>query len=292
LVALTSRHRFFWFALAFSVGCTAKSVSPPPVSTPSPAPIPAPTTSATDSTSVGSWSFNYAPGPAVYQVTRSAEVRRTDSSTTSSAKSGNSTHEILTFEVKGPESVITAVVDSFTPITQELIGQQNQLPVQISASLASGGLTINDSSNTTTCSVVRSVLTTDLENLVIPFPSTLTSGSSWKDSLDIKGCQAGIPISTHLTRFFRVKGQRSYGAYQVLEIARSDSAEIDGEGGLQQHHLTMHAVGTATGTYYLSVNTGQILRLAVDQLLDIHVSTVGTKAQFRQRSQQEFVLTP
>jgi hypothetical protein len=84
----------------------------------------------------------------------------------------------------------------------------------------------------------------------------------------------------------------SYAGYQVLAVTRTDSAQINGEGGLQQHHVTLHATGTGTGTYYLSVNAGEIRRFAVDQLLDINVLTVNRKTLFRQRSRQEFVLVP
>jgi hypothetical protein len=217
---------------------------------------------------------------------------RTDTASSQSAISTNSTHETLTFEIGREGTVITAVVDSFTPISQEPATQQIQPPTQISALLAGNGLTITDTSDKDRCFPIRSALITDLQNLVVPFPQILTTGLTWTDTLSVKGCQAGIPISTQATRQFTIGGELTYGAYRVLEITRTDSAQIEGEGGLQQHHLTIHAIGTGRATYYLNVNTGQIIRLAVDQVLTAQVLSTSSRAQFQQRLRQEFVVTP
>jgi hypothetical protein len=292
LMSLIPRQRWACCLVGFTVACAGGHSLPRPPSAPQPT-LPSPTTAVLpDSTNRSSWSFSYTPGSRSYRVTRSGEVVRTDTTTSQSVTSTNSTRETLTFEIGGDGTIITAVVDSFAPIAQDSASQQIQLPVEVSASLATNGLTLTDSTEKDHCSLIRSTLINDLQNLVIPIPQALTTGLTWTDTLRVKGCQAGIPTSVQATRQFTVGGELSYGAYQVVEIIRTDSAQIEGEGGLQQHHLTIHAAGTGRATYYLSVNTGQIVHLTVDQVLTAQILATGSRAEFRQHSNQEFVFTP
>jgi hypothetical protein len=293
-LTMTSSRNWVWVISAFSLACTSAHGPATPVSKPLPEESRPSRTATADSGSRKAWSFAYTPGPQTYRVKREGEVQQADSIVARNEVSDNTTQETLTFDVGTQGIAITAIVDSSTPARQEHAqDQQNRPPVHVSAVLADNRLSISDTeSNADLCTPVKSVLTTDLQNLVIPFPEQLSPGLSWKDSVDIKGCQTGIPTQTHITRSFTVGEQISYGGYQVLAITRTDSAQITGEGGLEQHHVVLHAAGTGTGTYYLSVNTGHIVRLTLDQLLDISVVTSSSTAQFQQRSRQEFILAP
>jgi hypothetical protein len=290
---MTTRRIWTWGALAISCACTSRHA--PPTSAPNPLPTAAvpPPASNTDSTGEGAWSFTYAPGVRTYRITRNALARRADSASAQDESSSNLTHETLTFEVGPQGTTISAVVDSFAPVPAGLGNnvQPIQLPAQISGLLAGNAVTVT-TGDMDTCSPIKSVLITDLQNLAVPFPNPLTPGLSWKDSLDLKGCQAGIPTVIHVTRLFLVRGEIAYQGRQVLEVARADSARMDGEGGIQQHHFSIHAMGSGTSTYYLNVNTGEVVHLSADQVLNIEVTTVSSKSHFRQDSKQEFVLTP
>ena len=78
----------------------------------------------------------------------------------------------------------------------------------------------------------------------------------------------------------------------ALQVTRSDTAQLGGEGGLQRHRVSIHALGTGTATYYLDVATGQVLRLDINQVLNVDVITLATKSQFQQHLEQMFVLSP
>jgi hypothetical protein len=280
--------------VVFSSACAGTHRSPPPASEPHPTPSTPAIQPASDSMGQGPWAFSYTAGVRTYTIHRMATVRRTDSVTNQEATSANTTHEILTFEVRPPGTAITAVIDSFIPVAQASVGrlQSNQLPTQLSGLLADGLLTIgNDGPSTDSCSQIQSILVADLRNLAVPFPDSLTRGFSWKDSVAFKGCQVGVPTLVQITRSFIVVGEVSYDGHRVLEIARADSVHMDGEGGLQQHHVFVHASGTGTAKYYVDVGNGQIIRLSTDQLLDIEVATVRSKSRFRQTATQEFALT-
>jgi hypothetical protein len=175
-----------------------------------------------------------------------------------------------------------------------LIGsvQPVQLPVQASGSFTDSSLTITTDKIGGKCNMVSSLLATDLHNLLVAFPERLSTGMSWKDSTDVEGCQAGIPTSAHTTRSYTVSGNASYEGHPVLVILRTDTTRAKGEGGLQQHRASIDATGTGTALYYLDAGNGRVVRLTVDQLLDLAVTASGKRSQFRQNSKQEFQIVP
>jgi hypothetical protein len=140
--------------------------------------------------------------------------------------------------------------------------------------------------------MVSSMLAADLHDLLIPFPEQLSAGVTWRDSTEVQGCQAGIPTSAHTTRSYIVSGDTSYGGGSALAILRTDTTHARGEGGLQQHRVSIDAVGTGTALYYLDIATGRVIRLTVDQLLDLEVTASGRRSQFKQNSKQEFLIVP
>ncbi|MEO8908972.1 MAG: hypothetical protein ABI408_01925, partial [Gemmatimonadaceae bacterium] len=188
----------------------------------------------------------------------------------------------------------TVVVDTFATTTQGLIGpvQPVQLPIQSSGSLVDNTVTINSQTESEKCSTVSSMLVTDINNLLVAFPAQLSSGVVWKDSTDVKGCQAGVPTSAHTIRSFVVSGQRSYEGRSVLLIMRADTTRAEGEGGLQQHRVSIHATGTGTAVYYLDTTAGRILHLTVDQILNLSLGTLTGQFQFNQDSKQDFRIVP
>jgi hypothetical protein len=199
-------------------------------------------------------------------------------------------HEIITLEPKDQSIGVVAVVDTFETTTQGLIGvvQPISLPVQVSGNLTAGLLTLNTDPSTDVCRPVTSVLNTDLNNLIVSFPTTMTLGMSWKDSADMKGCQAGIRTSAHLVRSFKVSGETLYEGQKVATVARADTAYIEGEGGLQQHRLSVKANGTGGATYYLDTTTGHLIYLVVDQLLSFDIATLAQRYRFNENSREEF----
>lgn len=277
------------------VGCAGARSSPSGAPRPTPTspvsglPVPGavPTT--------GVWSFKYAPGGVTYRISRSAAIESRDPDSTSRREiSTNITHESLSFEPIDQLINFTAIVDTFATTTQGLIGpvQPTQLPIQISGSLLDNSLTVNDDTTAGKCNPATSVVVADLHNLLVTFPAQLSSGVAWKDSTDIKGCQAGIPTSSHSTRSYLVNGESSYEGHPVLLIQRADTTRAQGEGGLHQHRVSVDAAGTGTAIYYLDTAAGHIVHLTVDQILDLRVTTSARQLHFRQDSKQDFRIAP
>ena len=288
-------RRTCWYLLsALVVACSGARSSPPGVPSPLPGspvsqpPVPvAPT--------AGASSFKYASGTIRYRISRSAAIESTGpDSQTHREISTNITSELLTLEPVDGATNFTALVDTSATTTQGLIGsvQPVQLPVQLSGSLTDSSLTIKPGTTAGKCNAVGSMLGTDLHNLLIVFPEQLSTGATWKDSTDVQGCQAGVPTSVHTNRSYAISGTASYEGRPVLVLLRSDTTRAKGEGGLQQHRVSIDATGTGTALYYLDLETGRVVRLTVDQILDLGVTASAKRSQFRQNSKQEFQIVP
>ena len=284
----SNRHERLFFGIIFSVACTTTHSSPPPASIPAPAPpidqVPLPVIHG-----AGAWSFRYQPGIAGYQVARSATITRLDSAGNAEL-STNTSHELVTLDSTDLGINFVGVVDGFTTTTQGLMGpvQPVQLPVQVSGSFTPGGLTINSQTPGEKCNPVYSILFADLYNVLVPFPPQLSPGISWADSVEVQGCPAGVPTLSHTARIFTVAGEVTYEGRPAVMIQRVDTTRAQGEGGLQQHRVSIDAHGTGTAVYYLDVASGRIMHLTTNQTLLLGVTASSRQFQLRQDSKQEF----
>ena len=284
-----------WYVLAYTlVACSGSTRTLPP-SAPSPLPS-SPPQQQPELTipTADSWSLKYAPGTMSYQIVRSATIESQSGPSSHKEVSGNTTHEQVTLDSTELGIGFTAVVDTFSTTTQGSIGsaQAVQLPVQISGVLAGDSLTITSQLPNEKCSATGSALTTDLHNLLTHFPIQLSPGMSWRDSIEVSGCQATIPTISHIVRSYIVVGEISYEGRPVIKIQRSDTTQAHGEGGLQQHRVLLDANGTGTAVYYLDPTAGRVMHLTVDQNLRLTVTASGTPYHFEQDSKQVFNFVP
>ena len=289
---LDIRHgRTRWLTVFCLCGCTSSTRTSPPVS-PTPA---VPVVPEITPPSVNAWTFNYSAGTKRYKISRSATIEsQSDSGGSKRELSTNVTNELLSL-VSTPDSGVsfTAVVDTFSTITQGLIGSVPiiQLPVQVTGFLAGHALTISsDSSTGNKCNPVSSTLASDLHSLLTPFPAELSPGMAWRDSIDSSGCQAGIPTTSRTISSYVVSGEANYEGQSVLIVQRSDSLQAHGEGAQQQHSMKLDANGTGTAVYYLDTKDGRILRITTGQELSLTITLSTGSRQFRQSSKQDFRL--
>jgi len=288
---IQSRLLCWVLLVGFSIGCTSGQ-STPPITTPQPV-NPAPELPPTVNPSTGPWSFKYTAGHLSYQIARTAVVERLDSLSQREITT-NTAHELLMLDSAEQGITFTVVVDTFATTTQGLIGaaQSTQLPAQISGSFTSNTLTINGQTGNDRCNPINTVLITDLHNLLVPFPPVLSSGVTWTDTVDIQGCQSGVPTLSHTTRSYVVSGESSYEGQPVIVVVRTDTTRAEGEGGLQQHRVSTVGNASGTATYHLNQATGQVLHLTLNQTLDLRVTTVARQYRFKQDSKQDFRIVP
>lgn len=279
--------KFFQLALLLlATACAGSRVSRAPLPMPSQPPNQPPVLAVP-----GPWSFKYAPGTAGYQIRRSGSIESQSDSITQREITTNSTHEILTLDAVGDTIRLTAVVDTFSTTTQQLIGQVQpvQLPVQVSGFVFGDSLVVS-TDDSVSCSPAHSALITDLRNLIIQLPTQLLAGSTWRDSVQLAGCQAMIPMQSHIVRSYTVSGQIEYEGDPTLVIQRIDTIHAQGSGAQHQHQIELEASGTGSASYYLNLRSGVVTHLVIVQDLDLGVTASGKSRHLRQSTKQEFSL--
>jgi len=290
----TRRGGMRWLILFYLLcGCSTGTRTSPPVS---PTPT-VPVVPEITPPSVNAWTFNYSPGTKRYKISRSAAIEsQSDSGGSKREISTNVTNELLSLAPTLDSGIsFTAVVDTFSTTTQGLIGSVPaiQLPVQVTGFLTGHALTISsDSSTGNKCSPVSSALASDLHSLLTPFPTELSPGMAWRDSVDSSGCQAAIPTTSRTISSYVVSGEANYEGQSVLIVQRSDSVQARGEGAQQQHSIKLDASGTGNAVYYLDTKDGRILRITTGQELSLTITTSAGSRQFKQSSRQDFRLVP
>jgi hypothetical protein len=283
------RRSIRWHFLSyFLIGCTTSTVPPSTQPAPSPA-LPSPISIPEAG---GPWTFIYTPGPVSYKVSRSATIESQSDSGAHREISTNATYESLVLTEGGDTTHFMAVVDTFSTTTQGSIGvvQTVQLPIQLAGLFTADSLINTFDSATTRCNPVGSALATDIRNLLVRFPPQLTRGSSWRDSVELNGCQGNIPTTAHTTRSYLVLGETSYQRSAVLMVQRTDTILAHGEGAQQQHRVVLDASGSGTAIYYLNLTDGQIMHLTTGQELNLTITASGKINLFRQSSKQDFNL--
>jgi hypothetical protein len=278
------RRKTGWLLLVYpTIACSSSPRVLPPPTLP-PTLITSPSTA---------WTFNHAPGPTHYQISRSAAIESRTDSTNQREVTTNITSELITLAPVTDSGVgFTAVVDAFSTTTQGLIGpvQPIHVPVQLSGVLARERLTIgNDTADK--CSPISSALLSDLHNLLTQFPARIYRGQIWQDSLVVDGCQAAVPTALRTTRSYLVLGEALFENQPVVLVQRSDTIHAHGEGAQQQHRLILDAEGTGDAVYFLDTKNGRIVRLTTGQELNLTVTTSSKPYRFKQSSRQDFRLT-
>lgn len=281
-------HSTGWLFVAFlAAGCTSGPTLQPVPPAPTPvSPESQPSVSVTPSG--GLWSFNYHLGSVGYRVARNATIVRLDTAGQRESSTSNS-HILLTLD-SAELGAFTALVDTFATTAQGLVGpaQPIELPAQISGSFTAAGLTLNSQPAGEKCEPVYSALITDLYNLLVVFPAQLSPQLRWTDSVEVQACPAGVPSLSHTTRSYTVAGEVSYQGHPALVVQRVDTLRAQGEGGLQQHPISIDARGTGSATYYLDTASGQILHVTLNHILTLGVTTSARRSQIREDLKQEF----
>jgi len=240
--------------------------------------------------STGPWSFAHSPGTRAYRISRMASVEGTADSAARREVVTNFTHQTLTLDATDGGLSFTAVIDTFAVTTQGAVGpaQTVELPIELAGTVIPAGIRIATPTKYP-CSAARATAATDLYNLLAPLPARLTRGMTWRDSITVSGCQAGIPTTTITKRIFTVSGEVSHSGQPRLLLTRTDTAVYRGDGAYNQHRMLVEGRGAGSALYYLDTATGAVAHLITAQTSGMNVTTSGRLHTFTQNVNQEFV---
>jgi hypothetical protein len=244
----------------------------------------------TPTPSAGPWTFAHAPGTRAYRISRNASVEGGADSASRREIISNFTYETISLETGDQQTVFRAVVDSFAVRTQGLVGPPHEvtLPVELTGSIGPDGVHIQNALDDG-CNAVRATAVTDLNNLLTPFPSPLSKGATWKDSVSTSACQAGIQTTVSTKRRFNVTGEIDFSGRRLLLVQRLDSITALGDGAYNQHRMKVESRGTGTARYYLDPVSGEVAQMTTSHLSQITVTTSGRVRSFTQTTNQDLV---
>jgi hypothetical protein len=135
------------------------------------------------------------------------------------------------------------------------------------------------------CDPEEALLRADLADLTIVLPRQLARHAAWSDSVDAETCVSGFPGRSLLRRRFQVDGDTLIAGVPAVLVTRRDSISAGANGILQQHPITLSAVGTAAAHLFVSVESGKILRVQKRLSLRISALTASKSDVFLESSE-------
>ena len=157
-------------------------------------------------------------------------------------------------------------------------------PEQVSAAFVNGRVAAQkENAQSKPCNPTRSQLQSDLFDLAVTLPPTLSRQASWSDSLQGNVCLAEIEGTSDAVRHFQVVGDTTVNGEGAIMISRRDSAAIAAEGVVDQHRTAASGTAAANAILYVSVASGKILRITKEQVLLLSIAAEGHTRAFTQK---------
>ena len=133
------------------------------------------------------------------------------------------------------------------------------------------------------CDASSNPLRSDLFDLAVQLPPTLSAQTAWTDSAVTDMCVGGVPGSARTIRRYTVAGDTIFSDGRAVVLSRRDSTTIAAEGILEQHPTVVSGSAASKVLLYVSESSGRVLRIAKEQTLLLSVSAEGSTKAFVQK---------
>lgn len=141
------------------------------------------------------------------------------------------------------------------------------------------------------CAVAGGMLAERARSLIVPLPTVISLGGTWRDSTRTMICAGGLPVAVSAVQAYRVAATGRYQGTPVLRLERSDTLRYQGGGTQRGRSVVVTGDGTGRATYYLDPVRGLVLGGTGESLTRFSVSTLaGGTRTFSQRARQEIAL--
>jgi hypothetical protein len=250
--------------LAFALACSHAPPETEPTLPPSPVPH---TRTAASSWQVPSWVGSDTYRFSLHAVVTSDSVRE----------------KAFVFDTAGNETFAHRVTTRSTTFT--LSGSDGARPGRTSsATLVDGRLVVaKQSGGFPQCDASGNQLRSDLFDLGVQVPSTLTLQMAWTDSTSADLCVGGVPGSARSIRRYTVVGDTAFNDGLAVIVSRRDSTTAAAEGILEQHPTAITGTATANVLLYVSESSGKVVRITKEQILLLSVTAEGSTRAFVQK---------
>ena len=189
---------------------------------------------------------------------------------------------------------LTGKVDSVAVSTNNRIPQPStgtNAPPHFSAELsAAGQLTNLRSDAITSCRHGIDPLTAALQALIVPLPTTISIGTSWRDTVSTVTCRGRVPITTTAIRHYRIISDTLWQAQPALRIYRVDSLTVESRPDSGSTELTVHGSGNGSATLYVATSSGLLFSATTMGSTQLTVATGQSVLPFRQDASETITL--
>jgi hypothetical protein len=93
-------------------------------------------------------------------------------------------------------------------------------------------------------------------------------------------------------RSYRVLGETTFSATQVVIIERTETTRFNGIGSQEQHQVEIKGVGGGTSRIYVDRSTGNTIAVESTQKVDTIIRSSGREQHFIQDITQRIRLVP
>lgn len=280
--------------ICFLTACA--SHTPGPEVTPYPSqPRPTETTIRTNPTNT-TWEFAPSEQNHTYQSTSYTIIHEVSSIRLRVDTLKLNTHFTLNLNQVQTPTIVSGYIDTVT-IAQSS-GPSSQLNnsssrIGFTGKITDGELTLKLSTNQAECIFPMASILGEIRPVITPHPRALSLTSAWTDSISAVTCSGtGILTTLKAVRSYRVLGETTYSAAQVLVIERTEAIHFNGSGSQEQHQVQIEGVGTGSSRIYLDITNGATIAVESAQKVETAIRSSGRLQRFIQDITQKIESVP
>lgn len=287
----TSLAALIWVLSACSSHIPSPEVAPYPS-----LPEPAETTTNPITSTVSLWEFAPSEKSYTYQSTTSITIHEISpiSARTDTVKL-NTRFTINLNQLQTP-TTISGHLDSVTVTrtTGPRLDLSNPTSgINFSGEITANGLILKLTTTQADCTSPLTSVLGEVRPVITSRPKTLSLTTVWTDSISALTCSGtGMPTTLRVIRSYRVLGQTTYSATQVVALERTETTNFNGSGSQEQHQVELTGVGIGTSRIYLDRITGNTVAVESTQKVDTAIRSSGRLQHFVQDITQKIQLVP
>lgn len=281
---------FIWLLTACTSHTSGPEVAPYPSQ-----PKPAETTAHTSSTNT-TWEFIPSEQSHIYRSTSYTVVHEVSTTKPRVDTLKLNTHFSINLNQLQNPTTISGYIDSATVaqnsgLTSQLNNPQSR--IGLTGEIEGGEVRLKLSADQGECSSPITPILGEIRPLITTHSKALSLTSAWTDSISAVTCSgSGIPTTLKIVRSYRVLGEETYSATQVLLIERIEATNFNGSGSQEQHQVEIKGIGIGTSRIYLDRTTGATVAVESTQKIDTIIRSSGRLQHFIQNITQKIELVP
>lgn len=237
------------------------------------------------------WTIHSPSGyPQTYISTTSAVVELTSGSIATRETITSKSQFTLRLTEVNRTVTIRGSVNQFTVSAGIRVGSSNQLtfPINFAGTVTEGRFSLwlinqgQTSLNTSSCSNLSLSAITNIRRAIFISPREISHETAWTDTITTVSCHGMIPLTFTTIQTFRPIREVNHNGTRSILIEHTERNIFTGEGPQSQHRVTLRGTGAGSGTSYLDLTTGEVLKSINNWRTELTINSSGRSQQLLQ----------